>query len=61
MSHYEFKQPVQDRLTDEKWREMLETNPPKRLEWTSISFLNFIHTVRGIFGAFLIIILNYLS
>jgi hypothetical protein len=32
MSHYEFKQPVQDRLTDEKWREMLETNPPKRLE-----------------------------
>jgi hypothetical protein len=34
MSHYEFKQP-QDRLTDEKWREMLEANPPKRPEWTS--------------------------
>jgi hypothetical protein len=24
MSHYEFKQPMQDRLTDEKWREILE-------------------------------------
>jgi hypothetical protein len=35
MSHYEFKQPAQDRLTDEKWREMLEANPPKRPEWTS--------------------------
>jgi hypothetical protein len=35
MSHYEFKQPLQDRLTDEKWREMLEANTPKRPEWTS--------------------------
>ncbi len=35
MSHYEFKQLMQDRLTDEKWREMLEANPPKRPEWTS--------------------------
>jgi len=35
MSHYEFKQPMQDRLTDEKWREMLEADPPKRPEWTS--------------------------
>lgn len=35
MSHYEFKQPMEDRLTDEKWREMLEVNPPKRPEWTS--------------------------
>jgi hypothetical protein len=35
MSHYEFKQPMQDRLTDEKWREILEANPPKRPEWTS--------------------------
>ena len=33
MSHYEFKQPMQDRLTDEKWREMLEANPPERPEW----------------------------
>jgi hypothetical protein len=35
MSYYEFKQPMSDRLTDEKWREMLEENPPKRPEWTS--------------------------
>jgi hypothetical protein len=35
MSHYEFKQPMQDRLTDEKWRQMLETNPPQKPEWTS--------------------------
>ncbi len=35
MSHYEFKQPIQDRLTDEKWKEMLEADPPKRPEWTS--------------------------
>ncbi len=35
MSHYEFKQPMSDRLTDVKWREMLEENPPKRQEWTS--------------------------
>lgn len=35
MSYYEFKQPMSDRLTDEKWREMLEENPPKRPEWAS--------------------------
>lgn len=35
MSHYEFKQPMSNRLTDEKWREMLEENPPKRPEWAS--------------------------
>jgi hypothetical protein len=35
MSYYEFKQPMSDRLTDEKWREMLEANPPKRPEWAS--------------------------
>ncbi len=35
MSHYEFKQPMDDRLTDEKWREMLKENPPERPEWTS--------------------------
>jgi hypothetical protein len=32
-SDYEFKQPMNDRLTDEKWKEMLETDPPKRPEW----------------------------
>ncbi len=35
MSYYEFKQPMSDRLTDEKWREMLEANPPQRPEWAS--------------------------
>lgn len=30
MIHYEFKQPMSDRLTDDKWREMLEANPPER-------------------------------
>lgn len=35
MSHYEFKQPMKDRLTDEKWREILEANPPEKPEWTS--------------------------
>jgi len=35
MSHYEFKQPMEARLTDEKWREMLEANSPEKPEWTS--------------------------
>jgi len=35
MSYYEFKQPMPDRLTDEKWREMLEANPPEKPEWVS--------------------------
>jgi hypothetical protein len=35
MSYYEFKHPMSDRLTDEKWREMLEENPPEKPEWTS--------------------------
>ncbi|MCK4732969.1 MAG: DUF3160 domain-containing protein [Methanophagales archaeon] len=30
---YEFKHPMDDRLTDEKWKEMLETEPPKKAEW----------------------------
>jgi len=33
MSYYEFKQPMEERLTDEKWREMLGSNPPERPEW----------------------------
>ena len=32
-SYYEFKQPMSDRLTDEAWREMLETSPPPEPEW----------------------------
>jgi hypothetical protein len=30
---YEFKHPMDDRLTDEKWKEMLETDPPDIPEW----------------------------
>ena len=33
MSYYEFKHPMDDRLTDEKWRELLESNPPDEPEW----------------------------
>lgn len=33
MSYYEFKQPMEDRLTDEKWRDMLGSNPPEKPEW----------------------------
>jgi len=34
MSYYEFKYPMDDRLTDEKWRNLLASNPPKRPKWT---------------------------
>lgn len=34
MSYYEFKHPMNDRLTDEKWRQMLAENPPAKPEWT---------------------------
>ena len=33
MSYYEFKQPMQNRLTDEQWRELLSSEPPERPEW----------------------------
>ena len=32
-SYYEFKHPMEDRLTDEKWRVMLQSNPPADPEW----------------------------
>jgi len=32
-SYYEFKQPMEDRLTDEEWRETLDSNPPPEPEW----------------------------
>ncbi|MCD6568850.1 DUF3160 domain-containing protein [bacterium] len=32
-SYYEFKWPMNDRLTDEKWREMIKTNPPTEPQW----------------------------
>ena len=35
MTYYEFKQPMKDRLTDEKWRELLASNPPEEPEWIS--------------------------
>ncbi|UCC96264.1 MAG: DUF3160 domain-containing protein [Candidatus Omnitrophota bacterium] len=33
LSYYEFKHPMQDRLTDEKWRQILQFNPPQEPEW----------------------------
>ncbi len=32
-SYYEFPWPMKDRLTDEKWREILETDSPDRPDW----------------------------
>ena len=34
LSYYEFKQPMADRLTDEKWREVLKKGGVKQPEWT---------------------------
>lgn len=34
-NYFEFAQPMSHRLTDEEWREMLETNPPDPPEWTN--------------------------
>jgi hypothetical protein len=33
LSYYEFKHPMDDRLTDEKWKEMLEREPPEKPGW----------------------------
>jgi hypothetical protein len=33
MSYYEFKQSMQNRLTDEQWRELLKSEQPERPEW----------------------------
>ena len=33
-SYYEFKHPMEERLTDEKWRDLLKTSPPGEPEWT---------------------------
>ncbi|GAB4116322.1 MAG: DUF3160 domain-containing protein [Candidatus Caldatribacteriota bacterium] len=32
-SYYEFKQPMEKRLTDEAWREILDSNPPPLPNW----------------------------
>jgi hypothetical protein len=39
LSHYEFKQPMENRLTDEAWVEMLKTSPPQRAPWTESFFV----------------------
>lgn len=36
LSYYEFKQPMSDRLTDEKWREVLKRQPPAPPSWTEM-------------------------
>ncbi len=38
-SYYEFKAPMDERYTDEKWQEDLRTNPPKLQKWF-LSLLN---------------------
>ena len=35
LSYYEFKHPMKDRLTDEKWRDILKNDPPEQPEWTA--------------------------
>ena len=39
LSYYEFKHPMADRLTDEAWVEMLQTDPPERPAWTGSFFV----------------------
>lgn len=39
LPHYEFKQPMENRLTDEAWVEMLQTSPPQRAPWTESFFV----------------------
>ena len=34
-SYYEFKQPMENRLTDEEWRKILDSNPPPEPEWSN--------------------------
>jgi len=34
-SYYEFKQPMENRLTDEEWRNILDSNPPPEPEWST--------------------------
>jgi len=35
-NYFEFTQPLSNRLTDESWRDILATNPPKSPEWTNL-------------------------
>jgi len=34
-SYYEFKQPMDERLTDEAWRDILDSSPPSEPEWVN--------------------------
>jgi hypothetical protein len=44
-SYYEFTHPMNDRLTDEKWRDMLKTNPKDLPEWLD-SFVDLTHSTK---------------
>ena len=37
-SYYEFKHPLDDRLTDEQWKTMLDEEEPDRPDWVSSFF-----------------------
>jgi hypothetical protein len=39
LSHYEFKWPMQDRLTDEKWKDLLKSEPPAREDWVKSFYI----------------------
>jgi len=39
LSYYEFKYPMSDRLTDESWVELLNSNPPARPSWVGSFFV----------------------
>ncbi|MBD3293594.1 MAG: DUF3160 domain-containing protein, partial [Armatimonadia bacterium] len=39
LSHYEFKHPMSDRLTDEAWREKLQADPPEAAPWVGSFYL----------------------
>jgi len=38
LSHYEFKWPMQDRLTNEKWKDLLKSEPPEMAKWVESFF-----------------------
>lgn len=38
LSHYEFKHSMDERLTDEAWVKLLQTNPPNRASWVESFF-----------------------
>lgn len=39
LSHYEFKYPMEERLTDESWVELLQTDSPARASWVGSFFV----------------------